>query len=231
MTSKAIKTLKEFIDWSESLDSAFQAILFRGQPAKGNLLPNIARINPAYDSTLLEKRILDQFKLMGASYLTNIENNSLELMVIAQHYGLQTRLLDWTSNPLVALYFACSDKAPGNSYIYSLRSDDLLVIDAYSNDPFFDSPVVKVFQPSLNNPRIIAQQGWFTLHGYFKPSERFVPIEEIDGANSILSEVMIPEQYRPDVLASLSRHGIGSHLLFPGLQGLAEHLNANYSLK
>lgn len=230
MSPRAIKTLKEFIEWSESLDSTFQTMLFRGQPVKGNLLPNIARLNPAYDSTILEKRILDQFKLMGASYLTNIENNSLELMVIAQHYGLQTRLLDWTSNPLVALYFACSDKAPGNAYIYSLRSDDLLVIDAYSSDPFFDSPVVKVFQPSLNNPRIIAQQGWFTLHGYFKLSEKFVPIEEISDASRILNEIVIPEEYRPHVLASLSRHGIGSHLLFPGLQGLAEYLNKNYSL-
>ena len=176
MHTAIVDSIHGFVEWSNAQYKSSDLVLFRGQPVQGKLLPGIARTNPSYDSTSLERQILNQFKLMGAFMLNGIENNSLELMVMAQHYGLKTRLLDWTSNPLAALFFACNDKKEGDTFIYSLKSDDL-VSEPFDKDPFNVSKTV-VFQPPLNNPRILAQQGWFTLHRYSERDRMYVAIEK-----------------------------------------------------
>ena len=89
-----ISTFNDFIAWTLENQSKSKVMLFRGQPVKGNLLPSIARQNPKYDSTQLERTMLDQFRLMGASLLLNVEKTQFELLIVAQHFGLKTRLLD-----------------------------------------------------------------------------------------------------------------------------------------
>lgn len=155
--------------------------------------------------------------------------NPLELLVIAQHSGLKTRLLDWTSNPLAALWFACADKRSGDAFVYVLGADGLLVKDVYEKDPFEISNT-RVFQPRLNNPRIIAQHGWFTLHRYATKDKRFVPLEMNPSTNKNLTEIRIPEKKRNDVLRSLEVHGISYRTLFPDLDGLCQELNFKHKL-
>lgn len=77
MQSHKISNLREFIDWTESVQMKSKVTIFRGQAIQGNLLPSIARKVPTYDSTQLERTMLDQFKLKGASMLTNVEQSSL----------------------------------------------------------------------------------------------------------------------------------------------------------
>ncbi|EPL3543368.1 FRG domain-containing protein, partial [Serratia marcescens] len=222
MKSQTAKNFSEFVDIVERLGNDSELMLFRGQAEKGNLLPSIARKNPKTDSTSAEQELIKELKRMGASILPKNDLDDWDLLVIAQHFGMKTRLLDWTSNPLAALFFACNDWKKGDVYVYALDAN------RYLKEPQkgpFDTGRTQVIRPKLNNPRIIAQHGWFTAHKYSKSSKKFVPLEKNNEISESVQEIKIPEDTREKLLKSLDRHGVSSRTLFPDLEGLCKYIN------
>ena len=119
--------------------------VFRGYNIQEQLLPNIVRNNMV--ST--ENELLFQFERFGAQYIN--ANNPVDFMSYAQHFGLSTRLLDFTYNPFVALYFALfMPKSNGKysnledrDYYYiryaSIKDNILIKYVPYLNEgPFFE---------------------------------------------------------------------------------------------
>lgn len=113
-------------------------IYFRGQSklvdAGFELKPSIGRYKKfeflrPFDLEQTERDILSVFANHLITYVRHLPRNDWEALAIAQHHGLPTRFMDWTTNPLVALYFATretktDDSAkPLNSAVYVLTSE------------------------------------------------------------------------------------------------------------
>jgi hypothetical protein len=138
-----INSVGDFIDKVNSLDYP-KYLIFRGenQEFETPLTPKIARLSKFYKESSefaikLELQFLNWFKTESPQFLTQKLNSDIEYLILGQHHGLATRLLDFTLNPLVALYFAVEDECKKeDGFVYVV--DDMLW-DISENDLLFSS--------------------------------------------------------------------------------------------
>lgn len=177
-----------------------------------------------------ERNLLHRFKRYAYNHVQKILND-WEALFLARHHGLPVRLLDWTSNPLVALYHAaiCEEK-PSNDgavwVIHRIKDSNVINVLTETRSPL-EIPGVRIIYPVYISPRLIAQSGCFTLHQHPESS-----LEE-DSPNNyntgefdilILRKWKVPCNKKVELIDQLERMAINNRTLFPDLDGLAKGL-------
>jgi hypothetical protein len=219
MKTEKITSLPHFIKLtcSESL----QGFIFRGvtDAAEHQLLTSIGRLKRFEDASLAEiskqeKDWLKRFRLEGARHV-NSKLSDWEWMVLARHHGLPVRLLDWSRNPLVALYFAVGDGQGKTAAVYAEKFTRSIDID-HETDPLEVARVGK-FQPASTSARMSAQASVLTVH----------PDPRKPHNSKTLRCFEISRTLAPVIKVQLRRLGMNPATVFPDLDGLAKSIRYN----
>lgn len=122
-----ISTLSDFFGVFKTALDPGSIFWFRGHPdLKYELTPWALR----YDTVDKRQRALDLVadmkRFLGMKLTRPPEpDDHLGWMQVAQHYGLPTRLLDWTQNAAVALFFACCEKPEKDGLVVIFESNGI----------------------------------------------------------------------------------------------------------
>ncbi len=224
-----IESLAKYVEFI-SAQYTDDIVLFRGQRTDWPLEPKIARIKNVPDLFIAEKDIINDFKRQSIPYLEYEPQSDLEWMAIGQHYGLPTRLLDWTVNSLTAMWFAV-EKPPienkiGVVWVFSPPQEDIVSPDTIK-DPF--SPRLNlVFRPRYITKRIEVQGGWFTITKYFTEKRRFHTLNTVARLKQRFEKIVIPHDKFASIRKDLLRCGFQASSIYLGLEGICTSITQKY---
>jgi hypothetical protein len=188
--------------------------------------------------------LLAEFKRVAEMKLTRPPQpqEDLRWVQLAQHYGLPTRLLDWSENATTALYFACAElKKDGFVFVINPIALNRLSHPTRPKilDPVGDAEIIRQYlslgtrrtkkgrlpvaiNPVWNSERLMVQKGVFTLHG---------TVFDMDGDDiPSLAAVPVMADSKEQLRRELQRVGIDEMTIFPEIEHSCIHLKRKSGL-
>lgn len=228
MQEKVIRSFHDFHDIIDSHNKDWDKWYYRGVSDPSHLLVPKAGRPHFVTKGINDVDLFRSWCRHAIAYIDKTTENQWDWLSIAQHHGLATRLLDWTGNPMIAAFFAVT--LPDNSVeqntesvIYAHCSSSFFLDTSIHICPFVVEEGVYRINPRSIAPRIMRQNGIFTLH--CPPS---LELNKQLPENDVLEKIIIHPSYRKQFSIDLSNYGINKLSMFPDLDGLSRHVNWTY---
>lgn len=182
----------------------------------------VGRANAAGLEVPLDMASLEIYRPVPMVKLLDFPSDQIvPLLALARHYGLPTRLLDWTRRARFAVYFAAATAA---SWCVACRDSTRLAIWALRAGTSNHRGFQVVSAPRFTNARMHAQDGMFTLQRSFEWS--FDVEKALDSDPRTVRpgfrRATAPARLAPELLRLLSYEGVTAASMLPGLDGVAE---------
>lgn len=264
--SHEIDTLPKFVDVIELIKTKVKGpVWYRGiKNSAFTLQPSLYRnsdFKSIEDYVDLEQKLIDRFSQRSIPFHSRVFKDEWDLLFFMQHFGIPTRLLDWTENPFVALFFAVMNSS------YTIDGKKII----FSNDA-----VVWALDPISWNRHALSYKTFtggilsqidHDLSGYKPPvdyrhmnnhpvamfgahnSQRIVaqrgvftvfgkklePMEKllIDDAfpDDALQKIIIKKGVIAKLRNDITNYGITDSVIFPDLDGLAREIKREYNFE
>lgn len=246
MPNKKVKSVADLLKHLKTdIDNEAGPVWYRGHSDQTwKLLPAYDRLAAPPPEYVLLNRFRQNANLLLSS--RQVPKTDFDWMFIMQHYGVPTRLLDWTESPLIGLYFALELGNPEtlnhdgalwvlyphhlnhmtNSESYIPAFEEELYLGSYSVENYAkgkDKGILPVAaMATRNNPRIQAQLGVFTISHLEKR-----PLERVGKGH--IRKYVVPSASKRLISEELSLLGVSKFQVFPELAVIGEMIKEQLS--